>query len=124
MLLNVSFGGKCCPVEWGSITKSICNLVNTIIGNNDWDPSSLFALAQSMVPPGQSLPDNIPFGIAKDLTVDIPINPRGMVDLYINNFTGLTVNIEGTDNAARLKKASLLGVSMVAQEVSKFKLLP
>jgi hypothetical protein len=65
MLLRLSFGGKCCPAEWGSNTKSICNIVNTIIGNNNWDPSSFFAPAQSMVPPGQYLPGNIPFGPEK-----------------------------------------------------------
>jgi hypothetical protein len=46
--------------------------------------------------------------------VGIPINPRGTVDLHINNFIGLTADIEGTDNATRLERAPLLRVSMVA----------
>ena len=37
-----------------------------------------------MVSPGQSLPNNIPFVIGQDLIVDIPINPRGMVNLYLH----------------------------------------
>jgi hypothetical protein len=77
-----------------------------------------------MVSPGQSLPNNIPFVIGQDLIVDIPINPKGTVNLYIDIFIGLTVNIKGTNNARRLNKAPLLGVSAVTQEVSKFKLLP
>jgi hypothetical protein len=77
-----------------------------------------------MVSPGQSLPNNIPFVIGQDLIVDIPINPKGTVNLYIDIFIGLTVNIKGTNNVRRLNKAPLLGVSVVTQEVSKFKLLP
>ncbi len=56
--------------------------------------------------------------------MDIPINPRDMVDLNIYNFIGLTVNIDGTDNAKRLKRAPLLEVSAAAWEVSKFESLP
>jgi hypothetical protein len=67
-----------------------------------------------MVPQRQSHPDDIPFGIGQDLIMDIPINPRDMVDLNIYNFIGLTVNIDGTDNAKRLKRAPLLEVSAAA----------
>jgi hypothetical protein len=77
-----------------------------------------------MVPPQQSLPTIFPFRIGWDHMVDIPTNPRGMVDIYINDFIGLTVNIKGTYNVMRLERASLLGISVVAWEVSKFKPLP
>jgi hypothetical protein len=33
------------------------------------------------VPPKKVLPDNIPFGIGRDLIVDIPINPHGVINL-------------------------------------------
>jgi hypothetical protein len=75
-----------------------------------------------MVPPQQSLSDGIPFGIGQDLIVDI--NPRDTVNLYIDNFIDLTVNIEGSENAMRLKRAPLLRVSTAAQEVSEFEPLP
>ncbi len=82
---------------------------------------SLFAPAQHMVPPQQSLSNVIPFGIRQDLIVQIPINPRVTADLYIDKFIGLTSDIEGLDNTMRLKQAPLLEVSATAKEVSEFK---
>jgi hypothetical protein len=35
--------------------------------------------------------------------VDVPVNPRGTVDIYRDNFIGLTVNLEGSDNTTRLE---------------------
>jgi hypothetical protein len=68
------------------------------------------------------LEDDIPFGIGRDLIVDIPVDPRGTVDLYIDNFCGLTVDID--DNALRLKKAPLLAVGSAAREVAEIEPLP
>jgi hypothetical protein len=73
---------------------------NTTIGIH----SHFFAeKPQAHVPPKDVLPDGVPFGIGRDLIVDIPIDARGIVDLYINDFIGLTINLDGTDNATRLE---------------------
>jgi hypothetical protein len=113
MMLWLTFGGAPCPLEWGSITESICYLANAILLSNNWDPLSLQSPAQ--VPNKIVLADDTPFGIGRDLIVDIPVNPRGTVDLYINGFVGLTVDIN--DNTVRLKQALLLAVGSAAQEV-------
>ncbi len=46
------------------------------------------------------LNDDIPFGQGEELIVDIPINSRGMHDIYINDIICLTLDILGTDNIA------------------------
>jgi hypothetical protein len=66
-------------------------------------------------------PRRIPFGIGRDLIVDIPVDARGIVNLYIDDFIGLTVDLNGTDNATRLKRAPLLGLTAVSREVSPLK---
>ena len=66
--------------------------------------------------------DDIPVKIGRDLIVDIPVNPRGTVDLYINDFCGLTVDID--DNTTRLKRAPLLVLVSAAQEVAEIEPLP
>jgi hypothetical protein len=91
----------------GAISESICNLINAILHhndwNNDWNPLSLYATdAQEHVPPKELLPDDVPFGISSNLIINIPIDTRGTVDVYINDFIGLTVNIENTNNATCL----------------------
>ena len=44
--------------------------------------------------------------------------------MYINNFIGLTVDLEDSDNATRLERAPLLGLTAVSREVPPFKPLP
>ena len=47
--------------------------------------------------------------------VDVPVNPRGIVDVYIDNTIGLTVDLPGSGNVvARLKRATLLAILVVA----------
>ena len=61
--------------------------------------------------------DGIPFGIGRDLIVDIPVDSRGTVDLYINDFCGLTVDID--NNATCLERAPLLALASAAREVAE-----
>jgi hypothetical protein len=58
------------------------------------------------------------------LIVDIPVNARGIVHLYIDDFIGLTIDLNNTDNTTRLERAPLLGLTAVSREVSPFKPLP
>jgi hypothetical protein len=99
--------------------ESVCDLINAILQHIDWDPLTLFnAAAQAHVPPKELLPDNIPFGIGRDLIVEIPINARGTVDVYIDDFIGLTVELDKTDNAIRLSNEPLSSGSPQSPEKS------
>ena len=115
MWLRLSFGGKPCPYMWGVLSETICNLENAILFDNDWEPSDLFAPNQSLVPPRVLLDNDIPFGEGAELIVDIPIDPRGLHDVYIEDLILLTVDIPGTDNAARGQSASLLAINATAR---------
>ncbi len=112
MRLRLSFSSKPCPYMWGVFSKTICDLANAILFNNNWDPFDLLAPNQQpLVPPRVLLDNNIPFGAGAELIVDIPINPRGSHDVYINDVILLTVNIPGTNNIARGQSASLLAIN-------------
>jgi hypothetical protein len=86
MMLRLTFGGAPRPSEWGSIAESICNLANAILLSDDWDPLSLQSPNQHLVPDKIILDKIISFGIEQDLIVEIPVDPRGTVDLYIDDF--------------------------------------
>jgi hypothetical protein len=122
LMLRLTFGGAPCPLEWGSITESICDLANAILLNDEWNHVSLQLPAQHLIPNKIILDDDIPFGIGRDLIVDIPVDPRGTVDLYIDDFCGLTVDID--DNALRLERAPLLALVSAAREVATIEPLP
>ncbi len=66
--------------------------------------------------------DDIPFGIGQDLIIEIPVDPRGTVDLYIDDFCGLTVDIDG--NKTCLERAPLLALGTAAQEGAEIEPLP
>ncbi len=59
--------------------------------------------------------DNIAFACGRKLIVNIPINPRGYADVYINDTTGLTINLPGTRNADRLEAAIPLSIEIAAR---------
>ncbi len=122
MMLWLTFGGAPCPSEWGSIVESIWDLANAILLSDDRDPLSLQSLAQHLLLDKIVLADDAPFRIGRDLIVDIPVNPIGIEDLYIDAFVGLTVDIN--NNAVRLERAPLLAVGYTAQEVSEVEPLP
>ena len=65
---------------------------------------------QNLVPPPKVMDDDIPFGIGKELIVDIDVNPRGIQDIYINDMIIITVDIPGTNNLARCAAAGLLAI--------------
>ncbi len=122
MMLRLTFGEAPCPLEWGPIAEPICDPANAILLSNDWDPLSLLSPNRHLVPDKIILDNNIPFGIGQDLIIEIPVDPRGTVHLYIDDFCGLTVDID--DNATRLERAPLLTLRSAAQEGAEIKPLP
>ncbi len=46
------------------------------------------------------------------------------MDIYIDDFVGLMVDIDGSDNAKRMESAPLLAVSVMSREVSELEPLP
>ena len=122
LMPRLTFGGAPCPSEWGSIAKSICDLANAILLNDKWNPLSLQLPAQNLVTNKIFLEDDTPFGIGRDFTVNIPVDPSGTVDLYIHDLCGLTVDI--VDNATHLERAPLLALGSAAREVAEIEPLP
>jgi hypothetical protein len=76
------------------------------------------------VPSKEILSNYIPFGIGRDLIIDIPIDTRRTVDIYIDDFIGLTVNVKNSDNMAQLKQAPLLGLAAISHKISPLEPLP
>ncbi len=54
------------------------------------------------------MPNNVPFGIGKELIVNVEINPRGIHDIYINNLVGLGLDLPDCDNMKRSERAPSL----------------
>ncbi len=87
----------------------------------EWDPLTLHALVQADILTREYLDDNVTFTMGRELIVDVPVNPRGYADVYIDNTTRLTVNLPGTRNPNRLEAATPLAIKVAAwpNEVNK-----
>ncbi len=112
---RLTFGGAPCPFKWGIMSETICNLANELLKCDNWDPHTLHALVQADILKRDCLDDDVPFAIGRELIVDVPIDPRGFAGVYINNTTGLTIDLPGTLNADRLEAAIPLVIKVAAQ---------
>jgi hypothetical protein len=116
MFLRLTFGGKLCPSEWSAIAEPICDLSTALLHDDKWDPATLASPSQSLVPPPARNYDlTRPFGVGRELVVDIPINPRGTYDLYLDDIVGLTLDVPGSNNLERLAGAHLLAIATTAR---------
>ncbi len=114
-MLRLTFNGVPCPFEWNIISESIRDLANAILHNDTWDPTTLFAPCQHLVPPMTLMDDSIPFAEGAEQIVDIPIDPRGSGDIYIDDFIETTIVIKETDNVTRCERATLLVIDVSAR---------
>ena len=113
--LRLTFGGAPGPFEWGAISEPICDLAMAILQHPDWDPERLHAPNPELVPPAEIMEDSIPFGVGRELIVDVPVDPRGTTDVYIDDTMGLTIDVAGSNNAMRLERAILLAIHVAAR---------
>ena len=115
LYLRLTFGGCPCPNEWGVSMEPVCNLATAILHDDLWTPANLHLPTQNLVPPPKVMDDDVPFGIRKELIVDIDVNPRGIHDIYIGDMISLTMDIPGTYNLARCAAAGLLAIHATAR---------
>ncbi len=52
--------------------------------------------------------------MGRGLIINVPANPHSIVDIYIDDTTGLTINLPGTCNADRLEVAIPLTIEVAA----------
>ena len=92
--------------------EPICNLASELIKCKEWDPSTLHALVQADIPERKYLNGTVPFVDGWELIVNIEVNPHSYADVYIDDTTGLTINLPGTRNTDRLKLAIALAIKV------------
>ena len=71
-------------------------------------------LFNKISPPRQFLSNDVLFATGRDLIIDVPVNPRGYIDVNIDDTTGLTVDLTGTNNADRLEASIPLAIETAA----------
>jgi hypothetical protein len=90
------------------MSELICDLGNESLKCKEWDPLTLHVLVQADIPTREYLDEDVPFAIGRESIVNVPVDPRGYADVYINDTTGLTMNLPGHATLTDLKQQSPL----------------
>ena len=124
LALRLTFGGSPCPAEWSAISELANDLTTAIMQHPDWDPSELFSPLVSQVPPRSDLPDDVPFGVGKELVVDVPVNSKGMSEIYVDDKLSCALDLPGSDHVDRCAGAALLSIHTIARPLSSHEPIP
>lgn len=120
--LRMTFGGAPCPSMWGYISDTLADISNSLIGNAHWDHEKLFDPLSNTLQDPLSLPASIPFHQAKPLSVDIPENDHGKVDIYIDDSIGIAPDIR--DSVIQVSKSIPLTIHSIARPLNLSDSLP
>ena len=84
--------------------------------DKNWDPSQLRAPDGFHVPPPKILDESIPFLVGKEIIVDVPVDAKGIADIYIDDTIALMVDVENSNNIQRLEQSTLLAIHYAARD--------
>ena len=89
ILSRLSFGGKPHPAMFSLFSEAACDLCNDLTEVEDWNHEICSSPLQRLMGPPKRLPDDTPFAEAKPLIVDVPAQPKGSVDVYLDDMIQL-----------------------------------
>jgi hypothetical protein len=122
LALRMTFGGSPCPALWGVISETTADLSNAIIQNRFWNFQNVYDDLSNKLDSPLILPDTIPFHPAKELSVSLPENDLGKVDIYIDDSIGITPNLP--NNSFRLSRAIPLAIRSIANPLDPSDIIP
>ena len=76
-----------------------------------WNENKLCSEFEKYIPLEEKLDKNIPFEKALSLEVELPVEKNGIFDVYIDDFIGVTVDIN--NNKSRLEKSPCIVIHVV-----------
>ena len=110
--LRLPFGGASCPADFCLISDIITDVINDLLADPSWDHTAVKSSYVTVIPEAKALPMEIPFGQARDLSVDLPIETNGKADVYIDDIISCTVDIN--DNRERIRAAACTVIHAIA----------
>jgi len=120
--LRMTFGGAPCPSIWGVISETITDIGNSLLQNKFWIHSDLFDPISDQIDVPLSLPDSVPFHQSRELSVKVPDNDKGKVDIYIDDSIGVAPDI--ADAPSRVIRAIPLAIRTLARPNSDTDVIP
>jgi hypothetical protein len=113
MHLRLTFGGSACPTLWNALAEPITDIANKLIQNPLWNHSEVFDPLMNLLGEPLSLNNQIPITKAKELSVSIPTNNIGKIDLYLDD--NIAIALGENDNISRVSNALITAVHAVTR---------
>jgi len=120
--LRLTFGGAPGPALWGVISETITDIGNSLLLNQAWDHHSLFDKISDSLDHPLDLPPNTPFHQARDLSVKIPENDAGKIDIFIDDSIGVAPDIG--EAPLRVVRAIPLAIRSISRPLSSEEVIP
>jgi hypothetical protein len=120
--LRMTFGGAPCPSMWGVISESITDIGNALLQNDMWLHDELYDPIFDQLDSPFDLHSSIPFHQTRELSVCIPPNDKGKVDIYIDDSIGIVPDID--EAPKRLVRAIPLAIRTMARPISVQDIIP
>jgi len=118
----MTFGGSPCPSLWGVLSESTVDIANTLLHNPFWNHLEIFDPVSDLIDPPLSLPEDKTYCQAKELSVPLPENSLGYVDVFIDDNIGVVLDLD--DNPNRLQKAIPLAIRTISRPLNPKDILP
>ena len=114
--LRLTFGGTPCAYEFCIASEMCTDLAQDILHADDWDPQTVFSPHAHKIPEPVLLADEIPFGTAKELDVDISPNSYGYIDDFVDD--GVVVVPDIGNNRSRGAGALPLAIHLLCRPLA------
>jgi hypothetical protein len=120
--LHLTFGGSPGPELWGVISETITDVGNSLLQNDHWNQNELFDPISDELDNPSSLPPDIPFAQARSMSVNIPSNDKGKVDIFIDDSIGVAPDIG--DVPKRYLRVIPLAIRTLSRPLSPEDIIP
>ena len=120
--LRLTFGGNPCPNIWDLVSESTTDLTNALLQCEQWDPKMFQSPLQDRIDEDLEEDCGTPFAEALPLHVSIPDDNKGKADVYIDDITTVTVDIN--NNVERAAAATLLAIHIIGRPEIKSDPIP
>jgi hypothetical protein len=120
--LRLTFGGAACPNYWSIHSEIIGDIANDLIQCPAWDPATLASPLQPLLPLPLRSESDEPFASAAEMSVEMPDNALGLVDVYLDDFPPVCVDIN--DNAERCAAAVPLAIHILGRPIAPNEPIP
>jgi hypothetical protein len=106
LALRLTFGGRPCPSDWGSVSETVHDLANAPMSDPNWDPDELFNPQSLEIPKIITLPNDVEIAKAKELVISVPATDKGSANVFIDDTFAHTLDLPNSGTSKGLREAS------------------